>query len=682
MAEEFGLVLKSDSTQIQRATRDLDELARKGKKAEQSTDDLGESSKRTAGNFKMLAGVVTSVVAGLATSKLVTVTRDFQLLEAQLVTATGSAEGASIAFGALQDFAATTPYALEQSIEAFTKLVNLGLTPSERALRSYGDTASAMGKDLMQLVEAVADASTGEFERLKEFGIKSKVEGDKVVFAFRGAKTEVANNAAAIEEFLIGLGETNFAGSMQNQMATLQGAMSNLSDSWDNLWRVVSEGGAGEQIEQAVRMAIVAVEELTAMIESGQLGAQISAIGDKFQGFADDATNAIIIVTDILQSAGIDWKASGEQGASFLGEAFMNFPENVRTAIQLATVEIASFLDRAAALGDAIKDVVNPFDEVTAAEAIARFDEVNATISEARAGSIESIMMERDAALSSFDQQITAANSLRAEYEAIKAAKAEATTSTDQLAGFGVGAGGADREAQAEAARQKRLEDLQKQFATEEEMEILNQQRKMELFNEWAELEELSELEKKERLELLEQEHQDRLNDIREKSMTEAQKIQAMGMASQVALVAGGLGDMLGAFSSGSDKFLKVSRIFGATQALIATFVGQAEALKLGWPLGIIAAAKIAAAGFGFVNAIKGGGSSKRGGGGRPASLSAGSPQLQAQQAPAPRQTLDFRFSTGGRRMFRDEEVQEMMNSMAERMADGDNIFGSAGLVS
>jgi hypothetical protein len=37
-----------------------------------------------------------------------------------------------------------------------------------------------MGKDMMQMIEAVADASTGEFERLKEFGIKASKQGDQV----------------------------------------------------------------------------------------------------------------------------------------------------------------------------------------------------------------------------------------------------------------------------------------------------------------------------------------------------------------------------------------------------------------------------------------------------------------------------------------------------------------------
>jgi diaminopimelate decarboxylase len=66
-----------------------------------------------------------------------------------------------------------TPFGLAQATQGFVKMKALGLDPTRAALTSFGNTASAMGKDLNQMIEAVADASTGEFERLKEFGIKA-----------------------------------------------------------------------------------------------------------------------------------------------------------------------------------------------------------------------------------------------------------------------------------------------------------------------------------------------------------------------------------------------------------------------------------------------------------------------------------------------------------------------------
>ena len=155
-----SLAIRVESLQVSEADRRLKEFSSSGALAERATSGL-------SGAFGKLLGPLTAVVsAGAALSKLVSVQREFDVLNAGLVTATGSSEKAAVAFDALQEFATKTPYSLNQAVEGFTKLVNLGLTPSERALLSYGNTASAMGKDLNQMIEAVADAATGEFERL------------------------------------------------------------------------------------------------------------------------------------------------------------------------------------------------------------------------------------------------------------------------------------------------------------------------------------------------------------------------------------------------------------------------------------------------------------------------------------------------------------------------------------
>ena len=214
-------------------------------------------------------GVSVSAIAGLG--KLVNVTREFDRLNAGLITATGSAEGAEKKFAEIQDFATRTPYDLAQVTDSFVKLVNFGLNPTDRAMTSYGNTASALGKDLNQMIEAVADAATGEFERLKEFGIKSKSEGDKVSFTFRGITTTVGKNAQEIEEYLIRLGETNFGDAMANRMSTLDGALSNLGDEWDKLFLNISQSGVGDAIADTVRVGISMLETLNEKIKSGEL---------------------------------------------------------------------------------------------------------------------------------------------------------------------------------------------------------------------------------------------------------------------------------------------------------------------------------------------------------------------------------------------------------------------------
>lgn len=143
----------------------------------------------------------------------------------------GNVELAKQAQKEITAFATKTPFQLNEVMTAFVKLKNMGLDPSNEALTAYGDTASAMGKTLNDMIEAVADASTGEFERLKEFGIRASSQGDKVSFTFKGVTTTVGKNSKEIEQYLINLGKVNFAGGMEKQSQNLAGLWSTLTDS-------------------------------------------------------------------------------------------------------------------------------------------------------------------------------------------------------------------------------------------------------------------------------------------------------------------------------------------------------------------------------------------------------------------------------------------------------------------
>ncbi|MBL3576134.1 hypothetical protein JMK10_00120 [Rhodovulum sulfidophilum] len=96
------------------------------------------------------------------------------------------------------------------------------------------------------------------------------------------------------------------------------------------------------------------------------------------------------------------------------------------------------------------------------------------------------------------------------------------------------------------------------------------------------------------------------------------------------------LGDMASAFATGGDKMVKISRIFGAAQALISTYVGAAKAMELPFPANIAAAAKVIATGMSFVSAIKSGSKSAAGAG---RASSAGAAAQAA--APAPQRTAN-----------------------------------------
>lgn len=253
-------------------------------------------------------GVATAVSAAFAAisfgsflTKLVEVQRQFDILNAGLITATGSVEAAGAAFEALQKFAATTPYSIDQAVTAFTRLKNLGLDPSIKSLTAYGNTASAMGKDLMQMVEAVADASTGEFERLKEFGIRASKQGDNVSLTFKGVTETVKFSSKNIQKYLLKLAETNFSGAMEERARTLDGALSNLGDSWDQLFLTISKSGIGENIADAARVGSSALDVLGRSIISADEDSKTIRKNDHLKRWAESTVNAMANIADAAQ---------------------------------------------------------------------------------------------------------------------------------------------------------------------------------------------------------------------------------------------------------------------------------------------------------------------------------------------------------------------------------------------
>jgi hypothetical protein len=241
MAEDVQrLLLQIDASttllrqEVAKARTDIDAFADKGATKLKKIDDgfAGMGKAASMATVKIAAMATAFLSVGQAASFMVRANADMQRLSAQLEVATGSTSAAATAMKDLQGFAAETPFTLTQVVEGFIKLKNLGLDPSIDAMRSFGNTSAAMGKDVMQFIEAVADAATGEFERLKEFGIKASKEGDKVKFTFQGVTTTVQNTAEAITAYLRGLGDESgvFAGSMAKQMDTIGGKLSNLED--------------------------------------------------------------------------------------------------------------------------------------------------------------------------------------------------------------------------------------------------------------------------------------------------------------------------------------------------------------------------------------------------------------------------------------------------------------------
>jgi hypothetical protein len=300
--------------------------------------------------FGRLGSMLTSKIAPafaavFAGREIVDTITKFERLEASLKTVTGSAEKAASAFKAIDEFAAKTPFQLEEVTKSFIKLKALGLTPSERALESYGNTAIAMGKSLDQMIEAVADATTGEFERLKEFGIKSKTQGDQVIFTFQGVSTSVGKNAAEIEAYLLSLGEVQFAGAIEAKADTLVNAIAKMKDAFSKLVKSIGDAGLTEcfiKIANGIRWL---VEQITASIDpivywTTFLNNEFTKFGNLFVAILKGVGNSFIAFAETIATR---FEALGKDLAAFVENplAGVSF-ENTNRVLETGLVESMS----------------------------------------------------------------------------------------------------------------------------------------------------------------------------------------------------------------------------------------------------------------------------------------------------------------------------------------------------
>jgi phage tail tape-measure protein len=240
-----------------------------------------------------IQSAIVAIGAGAAAKGMFNVAVSFETLELSLRTVTGSAEEAKKAMDWITEFTATTPYELEEVANAFKKLSAYGLAP-QKYLRSLGDTAAAMGKTLDQAVEMFADATTGQFERLKEFGMRASVEGEKVTFSWlqngQQMQKTVEKTGAAISGALGQIMQARFAGGMELLASGWAGMWSNLRDQVTLFAKAVMDAGVFDYMKQRLSEIL---STLTQMTRDGSLKAMAQDIGEGITSAMDKLGVAI-----------------------------------------------------------------------------------------------------------------------------------------------------------------------------------------------------------------------------------------------------------------------------------------------------------------------------------------------------------------------------------------------------
>lgn len=229
----------------------------------------------------------------------------FEQFQITLENIEGSATKAKQSMGWVQKFAADTPFELDQVMEAYVRLKSYGIDPLDGSLRDVGDASSGMSKDLMSGVEALADAMTGEYERLKEFGITASTKGNVVALTYHKAGKEFtvqAQKGIAAAKAVSGIWSMLFGGMSQRQSTTFTGIISNLRDKWNGFLLLVAQAGIFDKVKDQLQALL---DRLNTLAADGSLQRWAKIVSDWLEKAFDWAvkfvteTNWSAVIKDI-----------------------------------------------------------------------------------------------------------------------------------------------------------------------------------------------------------------------------------------------------------------------------------------------------------------------------------------------------------------------------------------------
>ena len=359
---------------LKRVNKQVDKFNRKAAKATKSGNKMG-------GMMKMAGAAALALGLTKVATSTVAVINEFDSLKAMLKTVTGSADGALVAFEQIKKFTADTPFQLAEVTNAFSILKRNGLDTTTESLTAFGNIAAANGKTFEQFAEALGDAVTGEFERMKEFGIKVKKEGDQMVAFMGSTQIGVSDSAEGIIDVFKKLGEEGgrYATGLADQAATIGGKWSNLQDALAEFAYNLGVGGLKTVL-------IEVTESMTGMIKNtgnlaNILGAGIGAAIKTVLFWFSSMGEMFGIVYDGIRTTAVDLgnkiKEPVHKAVGKIGEIFAVMLEKAHTAfsgVQTVVKDVMNrvintfivFFQNAKAIITNLPDIFSKtFDEVT-----------------------------------------------------------------------------------------------------------------------------------------------------------------------------------------------------------------------------------------------------------------------------------------------------------------------------
>ena len=236
--KRIRLLVKAE---VSKAIRDLDRL-------ENQTDDNKQSADELTSTFKTLFG---AAVLGAGARSVVQTASNFESLRTRLVALKGSTEEGAKAFNQFTKIAATTPFQVQNVVEAGATLEAFGVS-SEDSLKSIADLAAFMGTDIVDASAAFGRAfagGAGAADILRERGILQLIKDAEGIEDL--SKLTLPEFRAALERAMTDP-DGKIAGSTDLLAQTFGGKMSNMQDAVDALQNAIGSRLIGRLGDMAV----------------------------------------------------------------------------------------------------------------------------------------------------------------------------------------------------------------------------------------------------------------------------------------------------------------------------------------------------------------------------------------------------------------------------------------------
>lgn len=311
---------------------------------------------------------------------------------------TGSYESALPVVREFKDLHDETGATEQQMASAVRSLVTSGFDYTRDSLKSLIGVANASGMSIDQLADKMRGFANGRLTSFRELGITAKQVGNEIEMTYDGQTTKIANTQAALEAYLVSLGNAKFA-DFQNQTQNISTALDRLGGTFAELSAsfLSTDGAFGSAIISAINSLNDALDKnngifitlretvntFTVMFRNWT--AEVSSASEDCFGAVEEDASTVLSAFDELAGGAV-------AGFTIINEVLTNFEATAIGVFDAVGKSVGGFIALVRAvvhdavtlfgyLGDRIGSTAHKLVELSSAVKSLDFDGVKETLS-------------------------------------------------------------------------------------------------------------------------------------------------------------------------------------------------------------------------------------------------------------------------------------------------------------